>query len=96
LAQEGIVYIYGVLREGDTPIPVLEMIPKMPSIRGYTIWRITGDESRRKAAVKYVLKGLESGALKPVIDSTFKFNEMRQVHRYIETNGQFGKIVVTV
>jgi len=46
--------------------------------------------------VDYVLKGLESGALKPVIDRTFAFNEMADVHRYLETNGQFGKIVVTV
>jgi NADPH:quinone reductase-like Zn-dependent oxidoreductase len=96
LAQEGVVYIYGALSEGDTPIPVLEMIPKMPNIKGYTIWRITGDESSRKAAIEYVLKGLASGALKPVIDRTFKFDEMRDVHRYLENNSQFGKVVVTV
>jgi NADPH:quinone reductase-like Zn-dependent oxidoreductase len=96
LARQGIVYIYGALSESDTPIPVLEMIRKMPSIKGYTVWQITGDESRREAAVEYVLKGLESGALKPVIDSTFKFDEMREVHRYLEQNGQFGKVVVTV
>jgi NADPH:quinone reductase-like Zn-dependent oxidoreductase len=46
--------------------------------------------------VEFVLKGLESGALKPVIDRTFTFDEMVEVHRYLETNGQFGKIVVTV
>jgi NADPH:quinone reductase-like Zn-dependent oxidoreductase len=39
---------------------------------------------------------LESGALRPVIDRSFKFDEMREVHRYLENNGQFGKIVVTV
>jgi NADPH:quinone reductase-like Zn-dependent oxidoreductase len=49
-----------------------------------------------KAAVEYVLKGLESGALKPVIARQFSFDEMVDVHRYLEKNGQFGKIVVTV
>ena len=39
---------------------------------------------------------MEAGALKPVIDKTFKFDEMLDVHRYLEQNGQFGKIVVTV
>ncbi|MDB5576234.1 MAG: Alcohol dehydrogenase zinc-binding domain protein, partial [Bradyrhizobium sp.] len=39
---------------------------------------------------------LESGALKPIIDRTFKFDEIQDVHRYLEQNGQFGKIVVTV
>jgi NADPH:quinone reductase-like Zn-dependent oxidoreductase len=96
LAQEGIVYIYGALSEEETPIPVLEMIPKMPNIKGYTIWRITGEESSRNAAIEYVLKGLASGAFKPVIDRTFKFDEMREVHRYLENNAQFGKVVVTV
>jgi NADPH:quinone reductase-like Zn-dependent oxidoreductase len=96
LAFQGTVYIYGALAEGDTPMPVLAMIAKMPVIKGHNIWLTTGDETRRKTAVEYVLKGLESGALKPVIDRTFKFDEMVEVHRYLENNGQFGKIVVTV
>ena len=96
LANQGIVYIYGALSEGDTPIPVLEMILKMPVVKGYSIRLVAGDEARRKVAVEYVTKGLASGALKPVIDRTFTFDEMADVHRYLEQNGQFGKIVVTV
>jgi NADPH:quinone reductase-like Zn-dependent oxidoreductase len=96
LAYEGIVYIYGDLTEGDTPIPVLEMISKMPSVKGYSLRSITGEESRRKAAVQYILKGLQTGALKPLIDRTFRFDEMVEAHRYMENNSQFGKIVVTV
>ena len=57
---------------------------------------MTGDETRRKAAVEFVLKGLESGALKPIIDRAFKFDDMMEVHRYLENNGQFGRNVVTV
>jgi NADPH:quinone reductase-like Zn-dependent oxidoreductase len=96
LADQGIAYIYGALSEGDTPIPVLEMIPKMPTVKGYSIRLVVGDEARRKAAVEYVVKGLASGALKPVIDRTFKFDDMVDVHRYLENGGQFGKIVVTL
>ena len=96
LANQGIVYIYGALSEGDTSIPVLEMIPKMPTIKGYNISLVTGDEARRKVAVEYIVKGLASGALKPVIDRTFKFDDMVEVHRYLENSGQFGKIVVTL
>jgi hypothetical protein len=44
--------------------------------------------------VEYVTKGLASGALKPVIDRTFTFDEMADVHRYLEQNGQFGKLIV--
>ena len=96
LANQGIVYIYGALSEGDTPIPVLEMIPKMAIVRGYNLFEVTADDAHRKLAVEYIIKGLASGALKPVIDRTFKFDEMVEVHRYLESNRQFGKIVVTV
>jgi NADPH:quinone reductase-like Zn-dependent oxidoreductase len=75
---------------------VLEMILKLPTVKGYSLRLITSDESRRNAAVQYILKGLETGALKPVIDRTFPFDEMVEAHRYMENNGQFGKIVVTV
>jgi NADPH:quinone reductase-like Zn-dependent oxidoreductase len=96
LAFGGIIYIYGLLSTGITPLPVLEMIAKMTTIRAHNIWLTTGDETRRKAAVEFVVKGLETGALKPVIDRTFTFDEMAEVHRYLEQSGQFGKIVVTV
>jgi NADPH:quinone reductase-like Zn-dependent oxidoreductase len=96
LTFQGIAYIYGALSEDDTPIPVLGMIGKMPVIKGYSIRLVTGDPEYRKAAVEYVTKGLTSGALKPVIDRIFKFDEMVEVHRYLENSGQFGKIVVTV
>jgi NADPH:quinone reductase-like Zn-dependent oxidoreductase len=96
LANQGIAYIYGALSEGDTPIPVLEMIPKMPTVKGYSVRLVLGDAARRKVAVEYVTRGLASGALKPVIDRTFKFDDMVEVHRYLESSGQFGKIVVTL
>src|SRR6201999_856499 len=34
LTFQGIVYIYGALAEGAAPLPVLEMIAKMPAIKG--------------------------------------------------------------
>jgi NADPH:quinone reductase-like Zn-dependent oxidoreductase len=96
LAFGGIIYIYGLLGTGVTPLPVLEMIAKVPTIKAHNIWLTSGNETRRKAAIEFVTKGLQTGALKPVIDRTFTFDEMADVHRYLEQNGQFGKIVVTV
>ena len=57
---------------------------------------MAGDEARRKVAVEDVASGLASGALKPVIDRTFEFDDMVEVHRYLENSGQIGKIVVTL
>jgi NADPH:quinone reductase-like Zn-dependent oxidoreductase len=96
LAPQGTVYLYGALSESATTLPVLEMIAKMLTVKGYTVPPTVSDEARRKAAVEYIVKGLASGALRPVIDRTFKFDEMVDAHRYLETNEQFGKIIVTV
>jgi NADPH:quinone reductase-like Zn-dependent oxidoreductase len=96
LSFQGIAYIYGALSEEATPLPVLEMIAKVLTVKAHNIWLTSGDAARRKAAVEFVLKGLESGALKPIIDRTFKFDEMVEVHRYLENNAQFGKIVVSL
>jgi NADPH:quinone reductase-like Zn-dependent oxidoreductase len=96
LAFQGVIYIYGALAEGVTPLPLLEMIAKMPTIKAHNIWLTSGDEARRKAAVAFITRGLETGALKPMIDRTYKFDQMVEAHRYLETNGQFGKIIVTV
>ena len=96
LSFQGVVYLYGALASEPTTLPVLAMIAKMPIIKGQNIWLTSGDETRRKAAIAYVTKGLESGALKPVIDRTFPFDEIVEAHRYLEQNNQFGKIVVTV
>jgi NADPH:quinone reductase-like Zn-dependent oxidoreductase len=96
LTFQGVAYIYGALSEDDTTIPVLEMIRKMAAVKGYSIRSVTGDAERRRVAIEYVTKGLASGALQPIIDRTFKFDEMVEAHRYLENGAQFGKIVVTV
>jgi NADPH:quinone reductase-like Zn-dependent oxidoreductase len=96
LSFQGTAYIYGALADGVTPLPVLDMIAKMTTVKAHNIWLTSGDPARQKAAVKFILKGLGSGALKPIIDRVFKFDDMVEVHRYLEQNDQFGKIVVTV
>src|SRR5260221_8785655 len=75
LANQGIVYIYGALSEGDTPIPVLEMILKMPTVKGYSIRLVAGDEARREGAVGEIVEGVAGGALKPGHGPTFKFEQ---------------------
>jgi len=72
------------------------MIAKVVTVKARNIWLTSGDESRRKGAVDFISKGLTSGALKPTIDRVFTFDEMVDVHHYLEQNGQFGKVVVTI
>jgi NADPH:quinone reductase-like Zn-dependent oxidoreductase len=43
-----------------------------------------------------IVHGLTAGHLKPVIAKTFPLEQMPEAHRYLESNQQVGKIVVTV
>ena len=43
-----------------------------------------------------ILRGLAQGHLKPVIAKTFPLAQIVEAHRYLESNQQLGKIVVTV
>lgn len=96
LAVQGTIYVYGALSNEVTPLPLLAIIAKAPVIKGHSISLTNGDPVRREAAVKYILEGIETGALKPIIDKVFPFDDIVAVHQYLETNVQFGKIVVSV
>jgi len=56
----------------------------------------TRDPARLATAKEFILDGLGSGALVPVIDRVFKFEDIQKAHEYMESNQQVGKIVVTV
>jgi NADPH:quinone reductase-like Zn-dependent oxidoreductase len=47
-------------------------------------------------AKKYVFDHLAAGNFKPRIDKTFPLSQIVEAHRYMESNRQVGKIVVTV
>jgi len=65
-------------------------------LRGYLVHEIVGDPARLRAAKAFILKGLASGDLRPIIAKTFPFEQIVEAHRFLESNEQFGKIVVTV
>lgn len=96
LSFQGLLYLYGALSDQVTTVSPLELIAKILTIKGYNIWTTSGDAQRQKAAVDFVLAGLEKGTLKPVIDRVFPFDQIVEAHRYLEASGQFGKIVVTI
>ena len=43
-----------------------------------------------------ILRGLAGGQLRPVVAKTFPLAQIVEAHRYLESNQQVGKVVVTV
>jgi len=80
-----------------TPFPLTLALQKGLNLRGFTLFEIISVPERMERARKYILDGLKSGALWPVIDRIFRpLERIAEAHRYLESNQQNGKIVVTV
>ena len=94
LSYLGIFFQYGALETADLSVPVMELLGKDLTIRGYQLFEITQDPERLNRAKDFITKGLESGALQPVISKTFPFSEIVEAHQYMESNAQIGKIVI--
>ncbi len=43
-----------------------------------------------------VLPHVAAGKIRPVVDRVFPFSEIAEAHRYMETNANFGKIVIEI
>ena len=95
MAERGILIIYGGLSEQPTPYPHWNMAFKALSMRGWVASEIWNHPHRFKAATERILLGLKLGHLKPVIAKTFPFSEIVAANRFLESNQQVGKVVVT-
>jgi NADPH:quinone reductase-like Zn-dependent oxidoreductase len=95
-APHGILILYGALSPEPTPLPLFETLAKFLTIRGYVLFEIVTNPERLERTKKFIVDGLAAGKLKPVIAKTFPFEQIVEAHRYLESNQQIGKIVVTV
>jgi len=95
-AQGGIIFEYGVLSMMPTPFPVLLALGHALSIRGYSLMEITLNPGVAESAKKYVFDRLADGRFVPKIARTFPFDETVAAYRFLESNQQVGKVVITV
>ncbi len=95
-AQSGIIFEYGALANDATPFPLFAALTKHLTVKGYTLFEVVMDPAAFAKAKQYVFEHLAAGDFKPKIDTTFPLAEIVEAHRYMESNAQVGKIVVTV
>jgi len=87
---------YGALALEPTPYPLFAAISKGLVIRGYTLFEFATDPATRKVGEQYIFDQLQKRKLHPRVDKIFPLSEIVEAHRYMESNQQTGKIVVTV
>ena len=95
-ARSGIVFLYGALSTEATPLPLFDVLRKWVTIRGYVLLEITTDPERLQKGKEFVNSGLADGSFRPLIARTFPLEQIVEAHRFLESNQQIGKVVVTV
>ena len=96
MAGFGTLFLYGALSTEPTPLPLFDVLVKDLTIRGYKLMEVTTDPARLERGKRFVNEGLAEGSLKPIIAKTFPLEEIVEAHRFLESNQQVGKVVVTV
>jgi NADPH:quinone reductase-like Zn-dependent oxidoreductase len=92
----GIIFEYGWLSMQPTPFPLLTALVKGLNIRGYSMMEITLNPEKLPAAKKYVYDRLADGRFRPKIAKIFPFAQTIEAYKYLESNAQVGKVVITV
>jgi NADPH:quinone reductase-like Zn-dependent oxidoreductase len=95
-ASGGTIFEYGALSMQPTPFPLFTALRKGLSIRGYVLWEITQNPEKLATAKKYVYDRLADGRFRPKIAKTFPFAQTVDAYKYLGSNAQVGKVVITV
>ena len=98
LAVKGHIIQVGVMAGKPVPFNIGLLLGKRASITG-TVLRARPLEEKIAISQRFASEMLplfSTGQLKPVIDSVYAFAEIASAHEYMATNGNVGKIVITV
>lgn len=96
MARGGILLEYGALSPEPTPFPLFTVLGKSLTLKGYLYSEIVSNDAALDRAKAFIIDGLRSGELKPLIARTFTLDEIQDAHRFLESNEQVGKVVVRV
>lgn len=95
-ASEGTIYEYGLLSGQPTTFPFAAALGKGISLTGYTLHQITRRPERFEQMKRYVVERIEDGRFVPKVAKTFPLAQVQDAYRYLESNQQVGKVVITV
>ena len=98
LAEKGRMVVVGLMGGFSGELPLGALMQKRLTLRG-TLLRSRSLEEKAaatRAFEKSVLPHLASGRIRPVVDRVLPLAEAADAHRLMESNANFGKIVLRV
>ena len=98
LAQRGRMILVGTPSGAKATLDFSITMRKRLTING-TVLRARAEEEKARAIrlfSSHVVPLLADGTLRPVIDRTYNFEEIREAHSRLESNESFGKVVLLI
>ncbi len=98
LAPRGLLILIGLLGGPSAPVDLSRILKQSLRIRG-TVLRPRPVEEKIRLNQEFrrrILPCFENGVLTPIIDRAFPLEEASEAHSFMESNRNFGKIVLTV
>lgn len=92
----GRIVLYGTLSTELTVLPLLSGLQKCVSVHAYRNLSMTRFPEERQKAEGFIFDRLNDGSIKASIDRVFPLASVCEAHRYMESNQQFGKIVLMI
>lgn len=86
LRKEGVLVTCGATTGFDARLDLRFLFSRQLNILGSTMGS--------KSELFEIMRHVEAGRLKPVVDKTFSLAETAQAHEYLEARRQFGKVVL--
>jgi len=95
-APGGIVIEYGRLSGQPAPFPMIPVIGKGLTLRGYTVGEILRDPQATATAEQHIYDRVADGRFVPKVAVTFPFDQVIEAYRYVQSNPQMGRVVITM
>ena len=86
LGKGGRLVTCGATTGPKVGIDIRHLFSKQQTILGSTMGNV--------AAFDECLSLVSAGKIKPIIDRTFRFNEVKEAHEHLENGQQIGKIIL--
>ena len=93
-ATGGSIFLYGMLSGKPTPFP-MSTFARDIAMYGYSLHQVRTPE-HLETMKKYIYDHIADGSFKPKIAKTFPFAQTVEAYRYLESNQQVGKVVITL
>jgi NADPH:quinone reductase len=96
LNWEARVIIYGMLTGLDIRVPILPAIRANASVHPFSMFNHVAFDDQRARAIEFVMQNISAGNFRPRIDRVFSLAGTVDAYRYMLSNAQCGKIVVSL